>query len=865
MRLSAEIWHSGKRYIPKDKAKDIIDPDRPWDTNLFKSILEEDLLLTRNAIGTDEIVDFTFDLMGDYLLAQYLLEEKTVNQVVQYLTTSNEFSLLINDKNRPRRNGILRCIAIMLPEKVDKYFFEILPESSVIRNVSEAALFEIEQKLINKDAVEWLTQRFKQDDKLDKQRILKRLSNTINLPDHPFNSKYTGALIRELSKVQRDLVWTEWLRKEFASAFDILKAFENVCSQEQIDNEKEGWLALTFQYIIWFLTTTNKDLRDYTTRALYKYGCRFRQQFFTSCEELFSVNDPYVVERILAAAYGVSMAFPDSPEVQQFALKVYDNFFKEGAPNATTHLIIRDYTRHLIDAAVYYKPDLLTEAQKKRTKTKLANDSKAALGFGPVDKEFARDILGSISSERSFRSTFPSLKESMAKLIWRVKELGYDSFKFHDIEKSILSNWNTGRGEFSDKSKFERYNRKYCWIALFELAGYYADTFEVIDEKRNFLVRCSDIDIDPSFPQLPFNYKVIDKDFLGDRSISFEDWINNEFVPNIDEYLVLDEIAGQKGPWVLLDGHIFQEDTEINRGISVFPRGLLFQKFEAENVLEYLKKNDLSNIWFPEIPHSYTTFAGEIPWCETFPYNGISLIELIISSEKQRVSDTVTKFFRGEEAISEEISFRLLSELSSMKSDAEKESYLNDLGIQKVESETYQESVVYNKQNFDTFVPVLNYSWDSRHSSLNPAQSAYVLSKDIAESLKLIPQPQTFNLKDNSGQIASFTIKWGEKLLNSHQLIYLRKDLLDKYLEKNSLSLLWAIYGEQEYRTADFEKYEQYAKENKTFSFYQNILAYNLPVKKQVTPGNYEENAEPKVNESSWVSKFLGKIFGKKK
>jgi hypothetical protein len=270
-------------------------------------------------------------------------------------------------------------------------------------------------------------------------------------------------------------------------------------------------------------------------------------------------------------------------------------------------------------------------------------------------------------------------------------------------------------------------------------------------------------------------------------------------------------------------------------------------------------------MWFPEIPHCYTTFAGEIPWSETFPQNRISQIELIISSEKQRVSQPVTKFYRGEELINEEISFRLLSELSSMSSEDEKENYLNDLGIQKVESETYQESIVYNKQSFDTFIPVLKYSWDSRHSSINPGQSAYVLSKDIAKNLGLYPQPQTFNLVDSSGQAASFTIKSGEKLLNSHQLIYLRKDLLDKYLEKNSLSLVWAIYGEQEYRSADFENYEQYSKENKSSSFYQNILAYNLPAQRKVSVNNYEEKTEVEKQEGSWVSKLFGKVFGKKK
>ena len=67
-------------------------------------------------------------------------------------------------------------------------------------------------------------------------------------------------------------------------------------------------LHLYAEYIMWILTSTVRPLRDQATRALYWYGRRFPQEFFDLVVKSFTINDPYVPERMLATTYGIAMA-----------------------------------------------------------------------------------------------------------------------------------------------------------------------------------------------------------------------------------------------------------------------------------------------------------------------------------------------------------------------------------------------------------------------------------------------------------------------------------------------------------------------------------------------------------------------------
>ncbi len=128
------------------------------------------------------------------------------------------------------------------------------------------------------------------------------------------------------------------------------------------------------------------------------------------------------------------------------------------------------------------------------------------------------------------------------------------------------------------------------------------------------------VDIDPCFPEEIQSIEIIKTDYIGKKVRSLPRWIMKGPTPDVTQYLLLEEIQNEQGPWVLLDGFIEQEDLDSKRDIFIFPRGLLVKKEDFDGVVQHLKKQDLGGRWLPEIPNYYYTFAGEVPWCETFSH-----------------------------------------------------------------------------------------------------------------------------------------------------------------------------------------------------------------------------------------------------
>jgi hypothetical protein len=162
-----------------------------------------------------------------------------------------------------------------------------------------------------------------------------------------------------------------------------------------------------------------------------------------------------------------------------------------------------------------------------------------------------------------------------------------------------------------------------------------------------------------------------------------------------------------------------------------------------------LQKQSLGGGWLPEIPEipeDHCTYAGEIPWCDTFPYNGQTELEFVISTKKKKVMLPSLVF-------SEEDTLLVKKEQIVEEPD--------------------------EKCVFKTFIPVRRNNWAGRPSSVTPSRSVLVLAKEIVKFLDLCSQPQTFDLYEKNGKRASITIRWGDEPWHTEQdLIFLRQDLL---------------------------------------------------------------------------------------
>jgi Ethanolamine utilization protein EutJ (predicted chaperonin) len=70
---------------------------------------------------------------------------------------------------------------------------------------------------------------------------------------------------------------------------------------------------------------------------------------------------------------------------------------------------------------------------------------------------------------------------------------------------------------------------------------------------------------------------------------------------------------------------------------------------------------------------------------------------------------------------------------------------------------------------------------------------------------------------DNKCKKASIVLQLGDSWHNGKDLIYLRKDLLKKYLKKKNIQLLWIVRGERNFKSKHNEGLKEFSEKHKHY------------------------------------------------
>jgi hypothetical protein len=773
-RIALRLWDRHTREVSIAELAEIVDnkplKELQWEGSWSKAILDEGLLVCTDFRNGGEVAYFTYDLLGGYLIATNLVESGSLEAFLKSQTCtdwlfSDDLKLL-----HPLHEDIVRSLAVVLPTKTGRFLHEVRDDQRAF-SASINGIFEVPPKVVSQDCVATIAKLFR--DEPNRRPLLNLASYTMTHTKHPLNSIFWSEQLHRLAMAERDLCWTEYVRETEDEFQSIVARFEAQCMAEAAmpasSLTKERSLLMAHQ-LMWILTSTCRGLRDRATRALYWYGRANSDTFFDLVISSLAINDPYVPERMLAAAYGVAMArqieFTDHTFVEKilpmYGERLYDAMFKENSPYGTTHILTRDYARRTIELALSHS-DFLDAKQRQRIHPPFSDggirkwgesedkdDEKYRDGNAPIHMDFGNYTMGRLIRDRSnYDYENPEYKAVHGNIFWRMYDLGYSLERFGEIDKIINEmNWSY-RGE--ESGKIDRYGKKYSWIAFFELAGYRQD--------KNLLPaddsRISDCDVDPSFPERVQQYQISVSDWLELDSCTTEDWISKTNAPDTSSILVIPKMLGIDGPWVLLNGLIRQENLKAYRDCFLWLNGIVVKNSDLPEFQMLLTKDAKTRI--PDAPTDYYTYAGEIPWCDTFPLNGEVDIDFVVETKK---------------------------ELRSIPSIV-----TGDLIEQEIE-------IPSKVRTFHVFIPIRENCYESYHSEVNLGRSVSVPAREISESLDLCCQPETFDLYQKDGRKASITLEWGEPYHNS-QLTFLRRDLLDKFLSLRGMSLAWNIEGER--------------------------------------------------------------------
>ena len=833
-KIAEHLWQNCSRNILVEELVKLTDnqflSDLNWSLSKACAIEAEGLLVCRSRWKGKDAMYFTYDLFGGYLIAKHL-DEQAADDVHGFLN-SEEATAVLFGKNyqtlHPMEEDISRCLAALLPAKTGKFLHQ-LSDNKKIFGLSIRALFEISPQEITEDCEQLVIHLF---DEYRENRgfFFKLAETTVGHLNHRFNASFWTERLSPLSTSERDLSWTEYARSNRYSFEEIVIRFEETCLNAQnISDYGEKRLLLLAEYIMWLLTSTVRWLRDQATRALYWYGRRFPQRFFEDLVmKSFTINDPYVSERMLAATYGIAMARHNNFEDDSFITEVlslygrqlYENMFKPNAPHATTHILARDYARRTIDIALIHNPDLLTSDERERITPPFTDggirewgeSKKSDEGPSPIRMDFDTYTLKGLIKIDAAPGEHEQVK---ANVYWRIHDLGFSLKNFGEIDKWI-SGENSNLGRYHEHPrKIDRYGKKYSWIAFYELAGFRQDNNLLPDYYNHS--RTLYPDIDPSFPDEHREYNLVTEDLLGNREGTTQQWVSKTPHPDLTSYLKIDSPYGEKGTWILLNGFLSQRDNQVNRDMFAFLQGVIVKSEEVEEIVEILKKQEkIDRRTLPFRPEDGYTYAGEIPWCDTYQENIWDEVSLktgtVLVPEKQQVIlrdgepvsdeelqsfwDSIADLIEPEDSFAKLLGFCGINSITNLietRNWQMIEAQLHKRGLELTTETVNAEQPEF--QTFEMLVPVRENHWSDSNSVAVSGRSVAIPIRQIAETFSLYGYPQSFDLFEKDGKRASVTFCYGEEWKDKQDFTYLREDLLERYLAKIGGELIWVIWG----------------------------------------------------------------------
>ena len=768
-QIGLALWEGNARSLDIVQLRRRLgDEPRPWNESIVRALEHDGVLLRvpgeRPSAGHVAIV---FDALAGHLVADALLGEFGGRGFEAWVRESNNVASLTGDleERHPLATDIFRALVGLTPRRMHRrQLWPLLDEPSRTEAVYEAAW--LEGAYLDHETVSQLGTLVIQTPSR-RRDLFERLNNTRAARFHPLNANFLDAVLRPMSMADRDLRWTEWIRRKNEERINeaIVKDLQRLERRWQTEETRNVRDQLRARWVMWTLTSTVRQLRDYATRALYWFGCGDPDALFNLALDALLVNDPYVPERLFAACYGIAMSLwadPRGSKVQDtlpaFANTLVDRMFVPGAPHPTRHALMRDYALGVISVAAKVAPGCIPDDKLRYLKPPFdhlpspfppaseINDSNVAGAGQAIHMDFGNYTIGHlIPNRRNYDFKDTTYRDVRRQIERRIVELGYSPDRFDAADKMIgEGSW---RAESRGTPKIDRYGKKYSWIAYFEMYGLRLDTGGLSEWRAG--ERTSDADIDPSFPEPAKMWTPPLPDLFTATPTEPRAWLADGPTPKYEHLLHPEEVDGQQGPWVLLNAFLEQSAKDDARRIFSFLRGLLVRHNKVAKILDAFNTIEYpGNDALPELREDYYTYAGEIPWSPRF---GSAL--------------------RGQNG--------------KAKRDLRRAFVLHD-------GKRWLPGIPIE-------VPAYRFSWESYHSTLNQVSGITVPAPALCEGLRLSNRRGEWDLYDRTGRVATIyrEFKADADTFRS-SFLYLRADLMAEYLARTGQTLVWFVWGERE-------------------------------------------------------------------
>ena len=608
----------------------------------LQDLISEGVLMSYCNSKGDVLVDFNFDLVGDYLYAAALIEHNWKEYI-----------------GRVYNDGIYEATGVLLPVLKNVEIFNY-QESNIDQAYREDLFVETlkHRFSVSKDAIKEIN-RIKS---LDIDLFYEILPILTSHPECSIIINEVNSQLKAMSIVERDQKWSmhftidcyEPSRTELVKLSSWTASLGRKSALTMADEVSYQMACV----MCWGFTSPYRLLRDVATKGAINL-LRDKPQVLISIVDLFDdVNDPYVQQRLYAVVHGCAFRGICGHSAL-LGKKVYDKVFKNNP--IRTDILLRDYARCAVDF-ISQSVDLCdidlertrppygvafcfnSCPDRKTVEQKYQIDEKK--GYSKEAVYTQKKILDSMETEYSngtggygdfgryvFESSMHGWEGCEGFNASLMRNYALDIiFEKYGFDAKVYARHDNiapyGRGS---RPVMERFGKKFQWIAMFEILGLLQDNYPMepwVSNQKN--VQCKgawdpyvrDIDTTNGFSNYYRESDSLPKDeeqeWLHINVMPFrvkqpENWLRSKEGLSTDLVKSSIELKDENGDsWIVLYGYntmtpandsLALDDTEI--GLWEFIQAYTVPRAQRNPVAKYIRRKGTQSRDMPEYMNNF--------------------------------------------------------------------------------------------------------------------------------------------------------------------------------------------------------------------------------------------------------------------
>lgn len=343
-------------YVPYEMAYIIIDKSisKFVDKRGFVDELIVEGVLSKNLLwkeGNDyeDIVYLAYERFEDHLTAQLLL--KKYEEIKKEFNKGGELHSYVKDENALyKHKGLIEAFAIQVPEKYGIEFHDLIPDFKakypIVESYVESLLWR-KVSTVTEESKKYVNEYvFKFEATYD--LFWETIIALTGIPHHFYNANSLHNHLIQLSLAERDANWTQFLKHKYNDDSSVKRLIDWAWSPTDKSHISDHSVKLSGITLAWFHTSTNRKLRDCSTKALISL-LRDRLDVLKEILIMFeNVNDPYIYERLYAVTYGCVLRTQQTEKLSDLSDYVFQTIFND-PKGVVPHILLRDYARGIIE------------------------------------------------------------------------------------------------------------------------------------------------------------------------------------------------------------------------------------------------------------------------------------------------------------------------------------------------------------------------------------------------------------------------------------------------------------------------------------------------------------------------------------